>query len=495
MFSILLFIINLSLILPELTPDKNNAIKLEEYEFKCQSSGSYGAQTYIIYNYQNRKYFDLITPYNYKEFALFAGDTKLNYETYTDNDYFYQINNNNILYLVVKLGTLQCISFIFLNTNSIILENNEEFKYPVVTSNQELYAKVRNVYNKHFIFYLNHTYENKNAGYGIKVNGISYSKYPGTKIFSYFPKSNELQLIIKPPGKQIIATLKYLAVPYTNITDDTIECITKSESIQSFLINRSKNYYRYFWYFLMDNNAKFYDNDNYKTELSNIDTCYPMNYEHFILVNFSCFQVKFTNDSRKAHVDIRDKDLFLITNTNTYNFLYKLDDSTKNINLTIYSSKNNFINKIKIGNNLQKLEIKNNKEESMNYFYNFIISSRNYEIKFDINFNINLLLIKFKIQEYIPPKEDKNEEGIPWAVVGIILVVCIIFGITFIFCCYKVISGIYEERRKERIKDMEYEQRLLENQTITNFYNLIKKNNEELNKVCLICLNKNEKKD
>ena len=242
MLKILLFIINISIIFNELTPDKDNAISLGEYEFKCKSWGSTGTQTYKINNVLNKKYIILIKPISLKEFAIYAGNTKLNYETYTNNDYFYPIYNKNILYLVVNLISGQCISIKFVNTNSLILENNIEFRYPVVVSNQEITATARNVYNKHFIFYLNHTYQNKNAGYSIKINGSSYSRSPGTKVFSYIPKSNELQFKVIPPGEQIIATLKYIAVPYINITDDEIKCITDFNSTQSFFINRSKKF-------------------------------------------------------------------------------------------------------------------------------------------------------------------------------------------------------------------------------------------------------------
>ena len=106
---------------------------------------------------------------------------------------------------------------------------------------------------------------------------------------------------------------------------------------------------------MLDNYSAFYDNDQRKTELSYLDTCYPMNYEHFILLNFGCFQIKYTNDSRKYNIDIKDNDYFMITNTNTYNFIYIRDGSKKNINLTISSSENNFINTLKINNKLQPL--------------------------------------------------------------------------------------------------------------------------------------------
>ena len=482
MLNILLFIINISIIFNELTPDKDNAISLGEYEFKCKPWGSTGTQTYKINNVLNKKYIILIKPILLKEFAIYAGNTKLNYETYTNNDYFYPIYNKNILYLVVNLISGQCISIKFVNTNSLILENNIEFKYPVVASSQEITATARNVYNKHFIFYLNHTYQYKDAGYSIKVNGISYSRYPGTKVFSYIPKSNELQLKVIPPGEQIIATLKYISIPYINITDDEIKCITDLNSPQSFFINRSKKNYRYFWYFLLDNYGAFYDNEQQKTELSYLDTCYPWNYEHFILLNFGCFQIKYTNDSRKYNIDIKDNDFFMITNTNTYNFIYIRDGSKKNINLTISSSKNNFINTLKINNILQTLEVKNNMEQNFNYFYNIIFSTYKSEIKFDINFNTDFLFIDFQIKEYIPQKENKEDKGL--SVIGIILIIVIFlfFGMPFILSCLNKLND-FREKRKYRN----------ECQLIENFYDLIRQDCEEINKVCLICF-RNEKK-
>ena len=244
----------------------------------------------------------------------------------------------------------------------------------------------------------------------------------------------------------------------------------------------SKKNSRYFWYFLLDNYGEFYDDGQRRTELSYLDTSYPMNYEHFILLNYGCFQIKYTNYSRKYNIDIRDNDVFMIANTNTYNFIYIRDGSKKNINLTISSSKNNFINALKINNILQTLEVKNNGGENFNYFYNIIFSTYISEIKMDINFNYDFLFIDFQIKEYIPPKENKENNGLSTFGIIVIIVSALLIGIPLIISCLNKFND-FREKRKYRN----------ECQLIENFYDLIRQDCEEINKVCLICF-RNEKK-
>ena len=494
MFNSFLFIISFSLSLNELIPDKANAILLQEYEIKCPN---YGSQSYIITykinNYQSKRYFQLVKNRNIREFYLYKGDTKLSYETNTDYDYFYPITSNNILYLVVNHISSYCISFKFINSNTISLINNEEYKYPIVTSNQYIIAKVTNVANKHFIFYLNHTYSNRNAGYGIEVNGVSYNKYPGTKIFSLLPQKNELDIKIKPPGEKIIATFRYISVPYSNITDDTIQCSDYSYYMKSFIINKSTKYYLYYWYFLSNNKIEYYDNDILKSELSNLNLFTNYNYEHFILLkDIGCFQIKYTNKTSTSNIELKKKDSFLVSNSEeTYNFiLYEnrvVDE--KYMNMSICSNQNNFINKLKIKNSLQKLIIKNN-NYSYCYIFLFTIDSSDTSIKINFDLNENhYIIIYFEIEEYFPTKKNENDDDNSGTFYTLITLGIIFF---IIFACF-IFKYLRKNWEKKKIEKKE-EQRLLEiknhKKLLQDFCRKIKQDYTNINKICLLCLNK-----
>ena len=415
MLNIFLFVISFSLSLNELVPDKDNAILLNEYDIQCPDYGSPTFKiTYKINNYQSKRYFQLIKSTLIHEFYLYEGDIKLFYETNTDYDYFYPITSNNTLYLVINHFSSYCISFKFIDSNYISLTNNEEYKYPVVTSNQIIIAKVKNVANKHFIFYLKHTNSNKDAGYSIEFNGTSYNKYPGTKISSLFPKNNEIEIKIKLAGEKIIATFRYISVPYSNITEDTIKCNNDSNFIQSFIITKSNKNYWYYWYFLSNNKIEYYDDDKLKTELSNINTFnyYTYTYKYFILLkDKGCFQIKYSNYSTTSFIEIKNKDSFLVLNSN-YNFMisnsYLSNENYRYI--SIYSSEKNFINEIKIKNSLQKFIIKN-KDNLYFYNFNFTIESSQTIINIDFNLNArNYIIIYFEIEEHPPQEENKDDD-------------------------------------------------------------------------------------
>ena len=490
MLNIFLFFIAFSLSLNELIPDKNNAILITEYEIKCSSYGSLTYKiTYKINNYQNKKYFQLIKNTVIREFDLYMGDTKLSYQTNTDYDYFYPITSNNILYLVVNHISSYCISFKFADSNFISLKNNEEYIYPVVISNQYIKTRIEDVANKHFIFYLTHTYTNQNGGYCIEYNGISYNIYPGTKIFSLLPKENEIDIKIKPPGEKIIATLRYVSIPYSNITDDTIKCISDSKSIQSFFINRSKKYHLYYWHFLSDNKIEYYDDGNLKSELSKINLNNNYKTERFFLVKEKgCFQVKYTNSSITANVEIKYKDSFLVLNSETYKF--NIIESNlkrdKYMNMTIYSFENNFINKIKIKNSYQnELIIKNNNNS---YFYNFDFTIDSYLTNFHINFNLNSkdkIIVYFEIKELFPSKEKNNNKG-NYVILGIVMGVIFIF---FACAIFRIAAYKYEKYKKEKENEQKLLGKIKPEELMADFCKQIWEDYTKIDKVCLLYFN------
>ena len=490
MLNIFLFLIAFSLSLNELIPDKNNAILITEYEIKCPSYGSSTYKiTYKINNYQNKKYFQLIKNTLIREFDLYMEDSKLSYQTNTDYDYFYPITSNNTLYLVVNHFSSFCISFKFVDSNFISLKNNEEYIYPVVISNQYIKARIEDVENKHCIFYLTHTYTNQNAGYGIEYNGISYNIYPGTKIFSLLPKENDIEIKIKLPGEKIIATLRYLSIPYSNITDDTIKCISDSKSIQSFFINRSKKYHWYYWYFLSDNKIEYYDDGNLQSELSKINRNNNYKIERFFLLKEKgCFQLKYTNSSYTTNVEINDKDSFLVLNSETYKFMITESNLKryKYMNMTIYSSENNFINKIKIKNSYQnELIIKNNNNS---YFYNFDFYIDSYPTNFDINFNLNSkenIIVYFEMKELLPPKEKNNNKG-NYVILGIVMG---FFFIIFVCVICRIAPVIYEKYKNKKENEQKLLGKIKQEELMADFCKQIWEDYEKINKVCLLCFN------
>ena len=141
--TVLILYISLSLSLNELTPDRNNAKLIQEYDMKCET----GTITYKINNYQTKKYFHLIKDSFIYEFELFGDGvySKLSYETSSKFDFFYLITSYKTLYLVIKNSNNYCISFKYSQNNFISLVSNKEYIYPVVAYSQDTEAKIKDV--------------------------------------------------------------------------------------------------------------------------------------------------------------------------------------------------------------------------------------------------------------------------------------------------------------------------------------------------------------
>ena len=119
--------------------------------------------------------------------------------------------------------------------------------------------------------------------------------------------------------------------------------------------------------------------------------------------------------------------------------------------LSIYSSENNFINKLLIENNLQNLEIKDN---NISYYYTFLFTTRYVETILTINFNLykrNYINIYFGIEYDIPSSnqsENRSNYTTLYVILGIILVIIIAFAI------YKIIPLINKKcKEKKRHKE------------------------------------------
>lgn len=87
------------------------------------------------------------------QFALFEKYTNISYETSTKYDYFYRINSDGTLYLVILSSSDICfyLSYKFADSNSISFLQNEIYRYPFLKTSQNIETKISNVENKHFI--------------------------------------------------------------------------------------------------------------------------------------------------------------------------------------------------------------------------------------------------------------------------------------------------------------------------------------------------------
>ena len=414
---------------------------------------------------------------------------EIHYETNTDYDFFYPIKCTNMLYLVINNAAGYCISFKFSNSNYISLKNDEEYFYPIVTSNQYIETTIANVSNSHFIFYYDqNTYQI--ADYKIYVNGIEYYIAPYTKIFSLIPKENDIKIKIVPAGQKFRAIFRYISVPYSNITSDTFYCFNHTKSIRSYFIKKSKQYYNYYLYSLSNNISEYYENKNRIYKLTDINKYFrPDHYDYFILLrDRGCFQVKYSDDP--TYVLINYNDSIKILNSETYKFKFKCKDSRK-MKLSIYSSENNFINKILIDNNLQNLEIKN---DNISYYYTFLFTTRYVEAILAINFNLyykEYINVYFGI-EYDDDAPSSNQSENRSNYTALYVIVGIILAIIIAFAIYKIMPLI-KRKYKEKKRD---KQRLLiaknQKELVNNFYELIMRDCTQLEKFCLICFNNGE---
>ena len=470
MIKIILLISLISNYLSSLSPDKNNAVLVKEYEIKCYR----GLITYKIINSQTKKYFLLIKAYYISEYALFEEDTELSYETYSNNDYYFNIKSNTVLYLVVQTYSEYCLSFKYMDTNYIILKENEEFLHPLVDYRTYIEANINNILNKHVILY----FQNINTNFYLYINGKKI-RYSDAEVYNFISENKESKIKLEIPNHKILVSIKYLSVSYSNIYYDTFKCIKNFNYIQSYIIKPDVEK-PYFYISFSNKNNELYNENTLLSKLNYI----AKGDEYFILSkNVGCFQIYFFNDN------------FLIENKKSYNILnsetYKFTIYNKNfediLSLSIYSSQTNFLKQLQIEKDNQILKIK---EENNQYLYNFKFYPKSYYIDLKINFNLNsqdYITITFEIN-YEKRKEETHYNWGVIIIVGIIVIFVICFFILFIIVgCYETMKEHKENKEKQKKKEM----KLIETNEIMEkssfLYDSIQKDYKILDKICLLC--------
>ena len=274
----------ISIYLCSLSPDENNAILLEEYEIKCNK----GLITYKIINSQNKKYLLFIKNNNIDEYELFEEDTKLPYETSSFNNYYYPIKSNTVLYLVVRGSSEYCISFKYTDTTLITLKENEEYFHPITDNMTTIEASINNVLNKHIILY----FKNINTNFYLYINNKKI-KYSDDDIYSFISKEKESKLRLEIPNPKIVASIKYALAPFSNISDDTFQCIDNSEPQYFYINGNSEKHYSFISF--TNSNHKLYVNDKLITDLNYIAFSAKNNI-YIISKDKGCFQIYYLKD-------------------------------------------------------------------------------------------------------------------------------------------------------------------------------------------------------
>ena len=189
------------------------------------------------------------------------------------------------------------------------------------------------------------------------------------------------------------------------------------------------------------------------TKLNNIFTL--IKYDNCILTLYpgkGCYQIYYL-ESDVFQIDDK-KNLtksFKILNSElmSLNLIVQIKMENKAYTITLYSSENNFIDKLRIGEKDQDLRI--NKTDDQ-YFYKFNYSQKesfNYT-NLDINFNLNnqkYITITIIITTTIP-----NKEKMSWVYIIIIILVTSIL----IYFFYSFISKSPQRTKNKQNKDINY---------------------------------------
>ena len=270
---ILLFFALISFTVNALTPDKDNAEKLNENEIKCHQK----LKTYEINNSKNKNYFVFIKNYYVSSYALFTeSDTEIPVDSYLNDDYFYPVKNYAKLYLVIDNYNYYCYSFIFADAKSITLKENEEFFHPVLNYPQNIEFKISDVLNKFVILYFNNA-----KAYYIFLDGKLQGETRYSSIFSYISKKDSVNIKLQILGVNIVPSIIYKSFSYRNISKDTLFCNENSNFGHAYFITRdtSKNY---IYIQFSNNNSEFYENYKLQEGLSFIEYYYSSD-NYFIL--------------------------------------------------------------------------------------------------------------------------------------------------------------------------------------------------------------------
>ena len=393
---ILLILVFISVSLNGLIPGLDNAIELKEYEIR----GYKGITTYKIINNQTKPYFQFITDPRIKGFELYnyEENKNLTYENAKNCDYFYKITPNSTLYLVVNSASeYYYISFKYSNYNSIIFISNEVYTYPFIYSPQIIETTIENTNNKTFIFNIK---QDTSSTCYLSIDDKRYLINPATQTFCSIITGNEFYFKIETSLIKKVVNLTYILAPYSNITNSGLICKEDSSDYQVYFINKPTNFL-YFWYSLSNDRIEYYNNKQLMdtSKLKGFQTNPTWDNNYFFMKEKGCFQIQYLNLT--TNIDIfNNKESFLISSSELYTFRFK-NPSKNDLDITIYSTENNFINKLTISYFLINLEIK---RDNNKYFYNFIQKTNN-EIVLNINFNLNTaeyIMVDFDIKNYIP---------------------------------------------------------------------------------------------
>ena len=146
----------------------------------------------------------MVKNYYITDFELYYGDTKLSLKTYSYDDFYYYIYGKNILYLTVQAYLDYCISFRFMDKNSITLYENKEFLHPIINYQTKIEAELSmNVYHEEILFITN--YEPSE----VEFNNQRNSQLTYQKKFTYYSETNDLIIGIIFTKPNFDASLKY----------------------------------------------------------------------------------------------------------------------------------------------------------------------------------------------------------------------------------------------------------------------------------------------
>ena len=406
--SIILLFISKSLSEVDLSPKIDEAIALKEAEIIHYVSGTV---TYSITNNQNKKYFHLVKEPGIKDYKLYDEESnEISGEKYSDYDVFFPIANKDILYLVLYAATSYCRSFIFADDNKITLKPNEEYKYPFFTGTHTFETKLTNTKGKYFILYMKYSNVNPELPYDLYINDVKHSPNSGDNEFKILINSDAIIIKITVRQNDCVATMKYLLTSYFNITENTLECSSETGVFKYYYIKKPTINSNYYWYSLSNKNVEYYVKNNLISGFHDFNSYAIWNVEEYYILmkDKGCFQIKYFSTSTD-YILINNQESILVSDAESYSFKY-LNSDNKNMELYIYSTENNFINKTKVVNSYRSLDIKKDNDK----FYYYFLAGNDNEIIFVVNFNLNekeYMIIDIKMEEHEGKSDENTDES------------------------------------------------------------------------------------
>lgn len=327
-----------------------------------------------------------------------------------------------------------------MDTNNVILKENEEFLHPLVDYRTYIEANTNNILNKHVILY----FQNINTNYYLYIN-LKKIRYSSAEVYNFISEEKDAKIKLEIPSYKIVVSIKYLSVSYSNIYDNTFKCIKNSNYIQSYFIKPNKEK-PYFYISFSNKNNELYNEDKILSKLNYVEK----GDKYFILSkNEGCFQIYFLEYSLFY---IENKKSYNILNSETYKFTLYNNNFRDILSLSIYSSQTNFLKQLQIENDNQNLNVK---KENNQYLYNFKINRKSNFIHLIINFNLNsqdYITITFEINYEKEIKETQYNWGVI-IIVGIIVIFAICtFICIIIISCYEKVKEDKENKEKQKKK-------------------------------------------